>query len=314
MSTRYIATHAIENAHDSDIYAIAVCNKYTASASGDGVISLWENFVPKDPVLLSQAEPCGVHHITVDIQGTYLVAVYFDGSVKIWSLETLEQIDMPAIKSIQGAWACAIANETLTLAISTVEGSVILVDLTKGETLATLKSAQNQQVVASCVDISGDGKFVACGLDSGRVHVYSTATGRLSYTLPCHNMSPRAVKISPMNTLVAVAGDSETISLFTLNGGDLIGTFVGHESWVFALDWNLSGSLLLSVSQDGKAKVWSIEDRACVTTLNDSSQPLFAGAYIRDGHGAQIIGGAQQGVVVGGLDRALRWYREASTK
>lgn len=314
MATRYIATHTVEDAHKSDIFAIAAGSKYTASTAGDGVISLWENFVPKDPIQLTEPRGCGVHHIAMDITDTFMAAVYFDGSVRTWSLESLEEIVVPAVKDIEAGWACSIANDALTLAVSTVEGSVLVFDLQKKELVSTLKPAQNQQAVATCVDISSDGKFVACGLDSGRVHVYSTATGRLSYTLPCHTMSPRAVKLSPMNTLVAVAGDSETISLFTLNGGDLIGTFVGHDSWVFALDWNLDGSLLLSVSQDGKAKIWSIEDRACVSTLNDSDQPLFAGAYIRNGHGAQIIGGASQGVVTGGIDRTLRWYREASSK
>lgn len=347
MSVPYVATLAVDSAHQGDIYAVCTTPRYTVTAGGDGKILLWSNQSPnEEPVSLSTELRSGVHHIASDPDGEMLIAVAFDATVAAFDLNKLERLQIPNITkrlTNAGSWACALAANGFA-AVSTLRGSIFLLDLrndavtgelvepgsayagrgvaptleTNGdETTSTGGETTTDADIGSltsglpclAIDISPDRQFVVGTYESGRCRVFRVETRRVTYSLPSHITRPRSVKFNPSGTLIAVTGD-ESIALFTLNGGTYLGSLLGNDSYVYSIDFDEEGERLLSVAGNGKAKVWSLATREALFTLSENSLPLFTCAWVPTR--ANTIAGAPVGFVTAGVDRGLRFYREAS--
>lgn len=314
MTTPFIKTFAVENAHKNDIYALAACSRFTLAASGDGHISMWDNSAPSDTLTVLNQQPLksGVHHLRVGENGRFAVAVAFDGTVLAYDIKNQTSMALAAAqKQIKGAWCCAVTDHIS--AVATLQGSIFVLDIESGEVVAELSeplsSTDVKRQPCMCVDISSDAKYVAGGYEGGKLRIYSVETGRIAYTLPSHISRPRCVRFNPQSSLLAVTGN-QAIALYTLAGGSYLGSMVGHESFVYALAFDGAGERLLSVAGDGRVKVWSVELREAIFTISDTKLPLFAGCWVPER--MNIIGGAPSGFVTAGVDRTIRWYREAS--
>lgn len=56
----------------------------------------------------------------------------------------------------------------------------------------------------------------------------------------------RAVAFSPGGRLLAAAGDSKVIALYDVSSGEQVANLMGHNAWIFSLDWSDTGEYLLS--------------------------------------------------------------------
>ena len=199
-------------------------------------------------------------------------------------------------------WAIALSPEGRYLAGTTVDGRVSVWDLDpqEGQQKEEAKNANKKQEnktkapkirdydsktssIGLSVDISPDSLSIASAHATGSLYIYSTATGRLAHTLPSLQAPARVCRFSPSGTLLAAAGDSRVVALYDVKSGEQIavlggggggyggGGGSGHNSWIMCLDWSpRTGEWLASGSWDGKVKVWSVERRACVATVDGS--------------------------------------------
>lgn len=142
------------------------------------------------------------------------------------------------------------------------------------------------------------------GHASGALYVYSAPDCALVHNLPGQSQAVRAVAFSPGGTLLAAAGDDKTITVYDAKNGEQIACFTGHHGWIFSLDWNETGELLLSTSIDTKVRVWDMSQRTCVSTLHESAGSVWCGRWHRDPH----FQGPSK-FLAAGEDRTLRYYR-----
>lgn len=115
----------------------------------------------------------------------------------------------------------------------------------------------------------------------------------------------RAVAFSPGSTRLAAAGDAGVIALYDLEHGEHAANLTGHTSWIMTLDWSDTGEYLLSGSMDGKAKVWSIERRACVATHSETNKALWSVKWLPKTTRSEMF-------CTAGANRSLSFYREAT--
>jgi superkiller protein 8 len=312
MSRAFIVTHSISDAHRSDIFTVAACEAYTITGSGDGDITLWDNGEVNPKPLHLLRYKVGIHHLAVDGIGHTLAAVSFDGRLHLFDLKDLKpKQEFPDIlKESTDSWAVALSSDGQFLAVTTVQGLVNLWDLTTGVKLHSLST--NRKGFGLSVALSSDASIVATGHDTGAIYMYSGKTGRLISSHTGQITAVRSLSFSPLGSFLAVAGDSEKVSLYSTKSGDHVTDLVGHEGWIFSVQFDETGENLFSVSYDGKSKIWSLEGRNCIATQNDSSQPLLCGQWFNKGWGSRIIGGVNRGVVTVGIDKTIRWYREAA--
>ena len=151
---------------------------------------------------------------------------------------------------------------------------------------------------------SADGRFTACGHESGNIYIFSNDTGRMLHSLPGLVKPVRAVAFSPGGTLLAAAGDARIIGLYDVNSGEQVANLTGHGSWITSVDWSHTGEYLLSGSLDGKVKVWSIDQKACVATHHETDKGLWSVKWL-----PKV--GRNEGFATAGSNCSIAFYREA---
>lgn len=157
------------------------------------------------------------------------------------------------------------------------------------------------------VDVSPNGEMTASGHQNGSIYIFNNSTRRLAHSLAGLIKPVRAVKFSPANTYLAATGDSRIIALYDTKSGEQVANLTGHSSWIMSLDWNWNGEYLLSGSQDGKAKIWSVERRECVATQTESEKCLWSVKWLYHSPTAR-----NEVFVTAGAGKTLAFYREAS--
>lgn len=116
----------------------------------------------------------------------------------------------------------------------------------------------------------------------------------------------RSIRFSPGNSLLAAAGDSRIIGLYSVSSGEQVATLSGHASWVMSLSWSTTGEWLLSGGFDGKAKVWSIEGRQCVATHSESDNTVWSVTWLPKASSKSEM------FAIAGAGKSISFYREAS--
>ncbi|KAK5021317.1 Ski complex subunit Rec14 [Exophiala sideris] len=315
MSKQYLSQHQIDDAHASDVFALAVTSTQILSGSGEPSIKVHATTDEDFPIsqVLQDAHKLGCHHIVTDGSGIRAVSVGFDGKVKAWKheegkwSEDGEIIDNDAPKRAGQVWAVSMSDDGQYLAGTTHDGRVKVWDLNNGK--QKIREFETKGSFGMCVDMSSDGRFLASGHESGNIYVFSTATSRLLHSLPGLIKPVRSVKFSPGSTLLAAGGDARIISLYDPSSGEQVANLSGHAAWITSLDWSNTGQYLLSGSLDGKVKVWDIERRTCVATHSENDKGLWCVKWLPKGssqtHKAERF-------ATSGSSKAIAIYREAT--
>ncbi|ETN41331.1 uncharacterized protein HMPREF1541_03266 [Cyphellophora europaea CBS 101466] len=332
MSKQYLALHSIDNAHPSDVFALATTSSSIISASGDPTITIHSTSSSEDGTafpltqVLSGAHALGCHHLATSPAGTRLVSVGFGGELKIWdhaeakwslSGEILDGVvrkgKAGGAKSKAGeVWAVAISADGAYVAATTADGGINVWDVQDPKQPRKLAEYASKGSFGMCVDLSADGRFVATGTEGGNAFVFSTSgTGRLLHSLPGLVKPVRAVKFSPGSKLLAAAGDARVVSLYDAESGEQVANLQGHEGWITSLDWSATGAYLLSGGLDGRVKVWDVEVRKCVATHSESEKGLWAVKWLPKGDTSVERGKAERFVTAGAAG-SVAIYREAT--
>lgn len=154
----------------------------------------------------------------------------------------------------------------------------------------------------------------------------------------------RTVSFSPASTILAAAGDSATISLFSISHLDTPSSsqqssqqsqssqksshHVGEQiatlrpssttstssSPILSLSFSpATGAYLLTGSYDGKVRIWDIETRQCVSTHSETGDVLWSVRWLPSikNPGGGSLRAAERFVTAGGAG-SITFYREAS--
>ncbi|KAK5937715.1 Ski complex subunit Rec14 [Knufia obscura] len=327
MSKQYLAQHTIDDAHTTDIFALAATPTQTITGSGSPdlkIHSTTSTDFTQDQVL-KNAHPLGCHHIAISRNHLTLVSVGFGGEAKIWKFSDgiwKPTGEIPAAKKAGELWAVALDSEGRFLVGTTYDGRNNVWELTRE---ITNEKTGEEKVVANkfaeyetrggfglAVDVSPDNSLTATSHPTGNIYIFSSSTTRLTHSLPTQASPVRTLKFSPGSTLLAAAGDSSLISLYDAKSGETVALLRGHEAWITSLDWSYTGEYLVSGSLDGKIKIWSVETRQCVCTMTDGEgRGLWAVKWLPKGETSGERGKAER-FVTAGNGGAVGVYREAS--
>lgn len=284
MSKQYLTLHTIDNAHPTDVFALAPTTSSLLSASGSSSIRIFSTTSLDFPLIqtLEGAHKLGVHHLVTSKDGKRAASAGFEGRAKIWEItgEGDEQqwkmkgeiVDFNKAGEI---WSLALSADSLYLASTSYDGRINVWDLSAAD-MPKIREYETKGSFGMCVDLSADGRFTASGHENGSVYIFNNDTGRMLHSLAGLVKPIRAVSFSPASKLLAAAGDARIIALYDVTSGEQVANLLGHAGWVLSLDWSWSGEYLLSGSHDAKAKIWSTETRSCVATHSDGDKPLWA--------------------------------------
>lgn len=370
MSTPYISTATVGDAHNSDILGVCITERFTVTVSSDGFLKLWDNLRSErseyKKVLVNQL---GLHHVAcfedvVDMKKVLIIAVVsFSGKLYLYKydFDANELIDLEFDAAKAGMtnktafWFPQFDSKaaSIVLACTTVSGKTKIFDVMfeeNGELVLTWKGElyanDNSFATSLCLDLETNKAVV--GHQNGNVYLYDTEQMLLSYNFESSGLKNskslnivRDIKFSPNGELLAIASDSGpfgTITLYDVKYGEYMGSFIisthssnvgvgnfAHSKWCLSIDFNKTGDKLVSCGLDNNIRVWNVETRTCVNTLRLNSTDLDDDAVSKlndmDTSACTNIkfvpqgifkeDGQNDGLVVVGFDRSIRWYREA---
>ncbi len=115
------------------------------------------------------------------------------------------------------------------------------------------------------------------------------------HTLAAHTNAISAVAVSRDGKLLVSASRDQTIALYNLRTGKLLGRLSGHTAPVLAIALSSDGQLLASGSSDRIIKLWYLRTGTLLKTLTGHSDVVQALAFSPDRQ--TLLSGSQDGTV-----------------
>ena len=124
-----------------------------------------------------------------------------------------------------------------------------------------------------CCIFNHDGKVIISGSSDNTIKLWETATANLIITLKGHNGTVRSLSFSRDETLILSSGSDNKIKIWDKNSGIVLKTFKKHTETVRSAVFSPDETNILSGSIDGTIKLWDISAKDSFKTF-DSQQSI----------------------------------------
>ncbi|GAB4383475.1 MAG: NB-ARC domain-containing protein [Elainellaceae cyanobacterium] len=213
--------------------------------------------------------------------GQHLVTGSYDQTIKLWDIYTGE-----CIKTLRGHKS-AVANVAFTpdakwLISGSFDKTIRVWDIDTDQCLHILQGHSDRIWRFA---LSSDGQSIAsCSYDK-TIKLWNLATGECIRTFTGHQGAVASACFRANNQQLVSAGFDQTIKIWDINTGECLNTLTGHTGGVLFvlcpdfrhLDQALKNQHLMnneansvdviSSSMDGMLKMWNIQKRECLRTL-----------------------------------------------
>ncbi|CAK6965570.1 p21-activated protein kinase-interacting protein 1-like [Scomber scombrus] len=237
------------HAHTASISAVAASEKFVVTGSKDETIQLYDMKKKIEHGVLLQ------HDGTItclEFHGAHLLSGGEDGLICVWSTKKWDCLK--TIKAHKGHVTSLSVHPSGKLALSVGTDKTLRTwNLTNGRSAFIKNIKQNAHIVRW--SLNGD-KYVVVVNDV--VTVYNTETASVTGTI----QNPKRISSVKFlsNSILAVAGDDETVRLCDVEKEKFVCEFKAHETRVKAVDcFNMEDyCVLVTASNDGFIKMWKL--------------------------------------------------------
>ncbi|WP_254568546.1 serine/threonine-protein kinase [Oscillatoria sp. HE19RPO] len=243
-----------------------------------------------------------VRSVAVSPDGRAIASGSFDGTIKIWNLETGALIRTLTGHSDAGEMVSSVAiapNGTLLASSSNGYGGTIKIwNLATGELLYTIAGTS---LGISSIAISPDSQLLASGSEEGNIYLWNLESGEAIGTFSGHLGTVFSVVFSPDGQTLASASQDGSIKLWSVASqpteSGLAQTenqqLSGHVGTVFSVAFSPNGKMLASGSADNTIKLWDLSKGQEISSFSGHSGTMFSVAFSPDGN--TIAGGTLTG-------------------
>ena len=195
-----------------------------------------------------------------------------DKTVKIW-LATQNgswNLKRTYFGHSQGVYGLEIINDAL-IASGSLDGTIQIWSSLNGALQRKIDS--NGAYVFMSLKLLSNGVYLASGLLTGNINIYSIATGILIATMIGHTGTVTVLSLITSN-LLASAGQDKTVRIWDPTTYGPIFTLNGHNETIWGLKV-ISSDILASASIDNTVKLWNISSGTLIKTLANHSFRLY---------------------------------------
>jgi class 3 adenylate cyclase/GTPase SAR1 family protein len=164
-----------------------------------------------------------------------------------------------------------------------------------------------------CLALDEAGARVIAGCDTGQLALWDTATGALIHTFIGHQQAVNGIWSDFATSSLTSAGDDAVIRTWSIDSGDLVGTFRTAHGRVLALAGD--GRILATGHRDGSLELWNMLSGTLLRAINAHAKDTLAVALHP---GAELVatGSSDQtvklwDVTTGQLRRTLEGHTKA---
>ena len=272
-----------------------------ASASGDGIVRLWDP-ATGSTIRILEGHQDDVNAVAFSRDGRLLASAsgqfQKDNTVRLWDPAT-----GATVRTLAGhensVNTVAFNPDGRLLASGSTDNTIRLWDPATGATVRTLAGHEDS---VNTVAFNPDGRLLASGSTDNTVRLWDPATGATVRTLAGHEDSVNTVAFNPDGRLLASASKDKTVRLWDSATGAPLRTLEGHQSGVTAVVFSRDGRLLASASEDKTVRLWDSATGAPLRTLEGHRGSVTAVASSPDG----------RLLASGSLDKTVRLWDPAT--
>jgi WD40 repeat protein len=233
----------------------------------------------------------------------YLASGHENGTIQIWDLQTLAQIQIWSAHA--GMVTCVDFHPQLPLLVSSsVDGTFKLWDYQTGKCLKTASEHTNALwevqfhpqgtgiasvsndglaklwnldleclhtfevgiVIGRPSAFSPDGQIFACGCTDAKIRLWDVESGRLLRVLPSGRNLWNII-FSPDGRTLVSSSDAAQVKFWDVQLGQCTKTFQGEAINFWSIGFNPQGTLLASGGDDTRLRLWDVAGGKCVQIL-----------------------------------------------
>lgn len=95
----------------------------------------------------------------------------------------------------------------------------------------------------------------------------------------CHSLAVTALAIHPRKPFIATGGNDFLWKVWSVPGGEMIIQGESHKDWISGLDFNPTGTNMVTCSGDSTVKIWDFLNVKCSATFKTHTQPVLGVSY-----------------------------------
>jgi WD40 repeat protein len=271
--------------------AISGNGAYWAAGSARGEIRVWRKGVQ---ILhqVWQAHTDNTYALSFSPGGDTLASASWDGTVKLWDLESGALLWTGWHTS--NVQCLAFSPNGNILASGGHDATVRLWNPRNGTNLHSLPHPG----YVFAVTWSPDGHLLASGDFNGGIRVWEMQrTSPTSYIeiLSAHGNWVMGLAFAPDGKMLASASWDRTVKLWEMPGGRLIQTLTGHTERVYRVAWSPDGRTLASCSVDRTIRLWDIKQGSYRAVLHGHTATVYSLAFTPDS--SRLFSGGEDGIL-----------------
>lgn len=220
----------------------------------------------------------GVASAVSSPDGKLLASASWDGTVKIWDMESGALLHNLTIHTGSVNSVCFTQDGDCVLTASS-DGTVKITDIRSNETRLSL----DQMCKASCAVFSHDERYIASGDESGSICIWDTETGDLYKEMVGHEKCVNSVKFSKWGKHILSASEDSTVKIWNIEDETCIRTFEVHSGPVNSAEFGNDEKWVLSASDDMTIKIWDTSTGEVVKTITGYLDVVSYAEFSRDG-------------------------------
>ena len=223
-----------------------------------------------------------VNGVAVSPDGRRVVSASYDQTLKVWDLETGQELRTLAGHS-DSVNAVAVCPDGRRAVSASDDKTLKVWDLETGQELRTLTGHSN---LVKGVAVSPDGRRVVSASYDQTLKVWDLETGGELHTLAGHFDLVEGVAVSPDGRRAISASEDHTLKVWNLETGQELRTLAGHSDSVLGVVVSPDGQRAVSASRDNTLKVWDMEAGQELRTLAGHTDEVCGVAVTPDGRRA----------------------------
>lgn len=231
---------------------------------------------PTPQLILQSAHSGVVKKIAFSPDGTLLLSVGTEGTLKLWDVRDgreLQTIDIAELLSGgQSPTVDKLKSSHIVRDIAFIpDGKGIVVAVGNGVILAKFGGSNvylRQPDFVEGVACDPHGRWVAIGSVDGLVTILDANDFHVVRTLNAHTGPVLAVAISPDGARLVAGGLDSALSLWDVPRGKRLRVLMGHTDYIRTLVFSADGQTLVSGSDERSIKVWNASTGVLQKTLS----------------------------------------------
>ena len=260
--------------------------KYVVTASRDGSAQIWNAETGAKTATLTTESPKSLIDALYSPNGKYIIAASDDGTACLWDTHANKLIHsfIHGDKDLSGTFFAKFSNNGEMILTAGADDKARTWSTLSGKALAYFDG--NQRNIHSA-DFSPDDKLVTTVSYDGHVRVWDPVTGKeLSQIGGAHEGEDAT--FSPDGKLILIAGDHKSAFLsrttgkgvgtaFKINAEVVSGDGGRGPASIFSAEFSRDGKRILTVSDDGMARIWTASDQMLRAILGGSFDQSWPG-------------------------------------